>query len=71
MALSECVVHGEIIKEGNVKQVEDHQLLEEQEHENDYSIQRFIHNDVKHAQIEECLEQGEKSKDCCYSKIHA
>ena len=35
MVLSEFVVQDEIIMEGNVKQVEDHQLHKEQEHEND------------------------------------
>ena len=50
--------------EGNVKQVKDHQLHEEKEHKNDDPIQRLIHNDVKHAQIEELLENGEKNNDC-------
>ena len=53
----------EIIIYGNVKQVEDHQPHEEQEHENDDLIQRFIHNDVKHSQIEEFLENREKNND--------
>ena len=63
VVLSEFVVQDEIIMEGNVKQVEDHQLHEKQEHENDDPIPRLIHNDVKHAQIEEFLEIGEKNND--------
>ena len=63
------VAQGEIITIGIVDQVEDHQPHEEEEHENDYPIQRFIHNDIKHAQIEEFLENGEKNKDCQYSFI--
>ena len=53
----------EIIVEQNVKQVEDHQLHEKQERENDDPIPRPIHNDVKHAQIEEFLKIGEKNDD--------
>ena len=49
--------------DGNVKQVKNHQPHEEQEHENGDLIQRFIDNDVKHAQIEEFLENGEKNND--------
>ena len=63
VVLSEFVAQDEIIMDGNVKQVEDHQPHEEQEHENDDPIQRFIHNDVKHAQIEEFLENDEKNND--------
>ena len=69
MALSEFVVQDEIIVEENVKQVEDHQLHEEQEHENDDPIPRPIHNDVKHAQIEEFLEIGEKNKHLSFKAV--
>ena len=48
---------------GTVKQVQDHQSHEEQEHENDDPVQRLIHNDVKHCQIEKFLENGEKNND--------
>ena len=63
MVLSEFVAQDEIIMDGNVKQVEDHQPHEEQEHKNDDPIQWFLHNDVKHAQIEESLENCEKNID--------
>ena len=53
----------------NIKEVEDHQLYEEQEYESGDPVQGVIHNDVKHAQIEELLENGEKNKDPCYSSI--
>jgi len=29
----------------------------------------LIHNDVKHARIEQLLENGEKNRDSCYSSI--
>ena len=46
----------------NVKKVKDRQLYEEQEHESGDPIQGIIHNDVKHAQIEELLENVIKIK---------
>jgi len=49
--------------------VEGRQLYEEQEYENGDPIQGVIHNSVKHAQIEELLENGEKNKDSCDSCI--
>ena len=63
MVLSEFVVQDEIIMDGTVTQVDDHQPHEEQEHENDDPIQQFIHNNVNHAQAEDFLENGEKNND--------
>jgi len=59
----------EIIMDGNVKEVEDHQLYDEQEYEIGDPIQGVIHNDAKQAQIEELLENGERNKDSYYSSI--
>ena len=67
--LGEFVADEEMIMDKNVKQVEDHQPHEEQEYESDDPIQGVIYNDVKHAQIEELLENGEKNKDFCDSSI--
>ena len=63
VVLSEFVVQHEIIVEENVKQVEHHQLHEGQEHENGDPTPWPLHNDVKHGQIEEFLEIGEKNND--------
>ena len=49
--------------------MEDHQLYEEQEYESGDPVQGVIHNDVKHAQIEELLENGENNKNSCDSSI--
>ena len=67
--LSEFVAHDEMIMDRNVRQVEDYQLYEEQEYESGNKIQRLIHNNVKHARIEELLENGETNKDSYYSSI--
>jgi len=49
----------------NDKEVEDHQLYEDQEYDNGDPIQGVIYNDVKHAQIEEFLQNGDKNEDSC------
>jgi len=48
--------------DGNVKEVDDHQLYEEQEYDSGDPIQGVLHNDVKHTRIEELLENGAKIK---------
>ena len=63
VVLREFVAQDEIIVDGNVTQVEDHQPQEEQEHQNDDLIQRLIHTDVKPTQNEEFLENNEKNND--------
>ena len=63
------MAHDEMIIDGNVKQVGDDQLHEEQEYKSGDKIQGLIHNDGKHARIEELLENGEKNKDFRYSSI--
>jgi len=67
--LSEFVAHDEMVMDEIVKQLEDDQQHEELESERGDKMQDFIYNDVKHAQIEELLENGEKNKYSCYSSI--
>ena len=67
--LRKFVTRDEMIMNGNAKEVEGHQLYEEQGYESGDPIQRVTYNDIKHAQIKELLENGEKNKDFYYSSI--
>jgi len=49
MALIKFVAHDEMTMDGNVRQVEDHQLYKEQEYESGHKIEGLVHNDVKYA----------------------
>ena len=59
----------EVNMDGDVKEMEDHQVYKEQEYKNGDQIQGVIYNDVKHVWIAELLENGEKNKDSCDSSI--
>ena len=69
VVLRKFVAQDEMIMDEIVKQLEDDQQHEELESEHGKKIQDLIYNDVKHAQIEELLENGEKNKYSCYSSI--
>ena len=69
MALIKFVAHDEMTMDGNVRQVEDHQLYKEQEYESGDKIEGLVHNDVKYAWIEELLKNYEKNEDSYYSSI--
>lgn len=56
LLLRNFVAEDEMNMDGKVKEVEDHQLYEEQEYESGDPIQGVIHNNIKHVRIEELLE---------------